>query len=89
MILAANDVADAQVDIVGAGRHVISGNAVAAQQREILDVGGQLGLLAVDRIVKLHRVRALARHAKAQHEWLARIGAALAFLGVTARACRD
>ena len=82
MILAANNVADAQVHVVGAGRHVIGRNAVAAQQREIFDVGRQLGLLAIHGVVKLHGVRTFARHAKPQHKWLARIGAALAFFGV-------
>ena len=42
VVLAADDVADAQIGVVGAGGQVIGGHAVAAQQREILDIGGGL-----------------------------------------------
>ena len=52
MILAANDVADAQIGIVGAGGQMIRRRAVAAQQREVLDVGRGLGLLAINAVVK-------------------------------------
>ncbi len=44
MILAADDVADVEIDVVGAGRHVIGRDAVAAEQREVFDVGGGFGL---------------------------------------------
>ena len=79
MILAANNVADAQVHIVGAGRHVVHRHAVAAQQREIFDIGREFGLLAINGVLKLHGVRAIAGHAKSQNKRLAGIGATLAF----------
>ena len=80
VILAADDVADAQVHVVGAGGQVVSGHAVAAQQREVLDIGGGFGLLAVDGIVETDMAQGVARHAEAQRERLARGGAAVAFL---------
>ena len=49
VILPANDVADAQIGIVGAGGQVVGRHAVAAQQGEIFDIGGGFRLLAVDR----------------------------------------
>ena len=45
---------DAQIGIVGAGRQVIGRHAVAAQQREVFDIGSCLGLLAVHAVVKAH-----------------------------------
>ena len=44
MILPADDVADAQIGIVGAGGQMIGRHAVAAQQREILDVGRRFSI---------------------------------------------
>ena len=54
MVLAADDVGDAQVGVVGAGGEVVSRHAVGAQQGEVFDVGGGLYLLAVNRISKSH-----------------------------------
>ena len=66
MILAANDVADAQIGIVGAGGHVIGRHAVAAQQREIFDIGRRLSLAGrrPDR-VNATSAASLARHPEA------------------------
>ena len=50
MVLAADDVADPQIGIVGAGGQVIGRHAVGAQQREVFDVGAGFHLLAVDGI---------------------------------------
>ena len=80
MLLAADDVGDAQVGIVGAVGQVISRHAVAAEQGEILDIGVCLGLVAVDGIGELHVAGAVVRHAKAQGERLAGGGAAVALL---------
>ena len=55
MVLAANDVADAQVGVVGARGQVIGRHAVGAQQGEVFDVGAGLHLLAVNRVGKAHR----------------------------------
>ena len=54
VLLAADDVRDAQVGVVGAVGQVIGGHAVAAQQGEILDIGVGFGLIAVDGIGELH-----------------------------------
>ncbi len=48
VVLTAYDVADAEIDVVGAGGEVIGGRAVAAEQGEVFDIGGGFGLLAVD-----------------------------------------
>ena len=53
VVLAADDVADAEVGIVGAGGEVIGGHAVAAEEGEVLDVGVGFGLLAVDGVVEV------------------------------------
>ena len=79
VILAADDVADAQVRVIGAGGHVIGRQSVAAQQGEVFDVGGGFRLLAVDQIVKRHRLARFARHSVAHYERLAGGGAAVAF----------
>ena len=52
MVLPADDVADAEVDVVGAGSKMIGGSAIASEQREILDIFRQLRLLAIDQVVK-------------------------------------
>ena len=44
VVLAANDVGDAQVGVVDAGREVIGRVAVAAQEGEVFDLVGWLGL---------------------------------------------
>ena len=44
MILTANDVADAQIHVIGAGRHVIRRHAVAAKKSEVFDIRRHLGL---------------------------------------------
>src|ERR1700733_3838006 len=50
MILTADDVADLQIDVVGARRQMIGGHAVAAEQGEVFDVVGRFGLVAVNGI---------------------------------------
>ncbi len=57
---------------------MVRGHAVAAQQREIFDIGGGFGLVAVDQIVKADVALQVPRNAKAQGERLARGGAAVA-----------
>ncbi len=53
VILAADDVADAQIGVVDARGEVIGGHAVTAQQGEVFDLVGEFGLLAVDAIVEV------------------------------------
>ena len=61
VVLAADDVADAQVGVVGAGAQVIGGHAVAAQQREVLDIGGGFRLLRRNSVVELDTARSVSR----------------------------
>ena len=70
VILSADDVADAQIRIVGAGRHVIRRQAIAAEQREILDIVGGLGLCAIDGVVELDYAIRSSRHSKTHDEGL-------------------
>ena len=79
VVLAADDVADAQVGVVGAGAEVVGGHAVAAQEGEILDIGGGFGLRAVDGVGELDVADGLAGDAEAERERLAGGGAAVAF----------
>ena len=78
MILAANDVADAQVGVIGAGGQMIGRHAVAAQQGEVFDLIGQLGLLAIDGIDKAQDAVVAAGHAEAQRKGFPGGGAAVA-----------
>src|SRR6202140_5882096 len=80
MVLAANDVADAQIRIVGAGGQVVGRHAIGAQEREVLNVSGGLHLLAINGIGETHDTSSLARPAIAQSEGLSRGGATIAFL---------
>ena len=48
VILAAHYVADAEINVIGAGGEVIGRGAVAAEEREIFDISGWSGLLTVD-----------------------------------------
>ena len=79
MILAADDMADAQIRVVRAGRHMISRQTVAAEQREVFDVGGGFRLLSVDQIGECHRIARFARHTIAHHKRFAGRGAPVAF----------
>ena len=81
MVLAADDVADAEVGIVGAGGQVVGRHAVAAQQGEVFDVGGGFGLVAVDAVGEAHVRDGVAGDAEAQGEGFAGGGAAVAFRG--------
>ena len=77
VILAADDVADAEIGVVGAGGEVISGHAVGAQQGEVFHLVGELGLLAVDAVGKAEGAVLAAGDAIAEGEGLAGGGAAV------------
>ena len=81
MVLAADDVTDAQVGIVRAGRQVIGRHAIAAQEREVLDIRRGFGLLAVDGVAKADVGGAVAGHTEAQHKRLSGRGAPVALGG--------
>ena len=68
MFLAAQDMRDAEIGIVGAGGHVVGRHAGRAQQREILEVAGRLGHGAVDEIRHDDFGARLARHAETEDE---------------------
>ena len=57
---------------------MVSRHAVAAQQREVLDIRGGLGLLPVNGIAETDIDGVLTRHAKAQDERLSGRGAPVA-----------
>src|ERR1035441_8379902 len=70
MVLAADDVADAEVDVVGAGCQVVSGHAIGAQQREILNVVGKFDLLSKFRSIKAPLFAVAPRNSEAERESL-------------------
>ena len=78
MILAANDVADAQVGVIRTGGQMIGWHSIAAQQREVFDLIRQLGLLAVHQVDKAQHAVLTARHAETQGERFTGGGAAVA-----------
>ena len=80
MILAANDVADAQIGVVGAGGQVIRRHAIRSQQSEIFDVRAGLPLLPVNGIGEAHHLSVFAGHAKAQRKTLSGSDASVALL---------
>src|SRR5689334_8913304 len=53
VVLAANNVTDLEVGIVGAGCQVIRWRAVAAQQGEVLNIRGGFRLLAINAVGEL------------------------------------
>src|SRR5471030_1452003 len=70
VVLAANDVADAKIRVVGAGGQMIGGHAIGAQQGEVFDIGEGLGLFAIDAVVEAHLAIAAMGHAESQGEGL-------------------
>ena len=77
VILTADDVADAQVGIVGTRRQVIGRHAVGTQEREVFDVSGGFHLLAVNGVGKAN-FSAVTWDAEPQREGFAGCGAAIA-----------
>src|SRR5271154_4038513 len=75
VVLTAYDVADAEVDVIGAGSQVIGWRAIAAEKREVFDIGGGFRLLAVDMVCKADVFGCIARNAESQNELLAGCGA--------------
>jgi hypothetical protein len=78
MVLAAHNVRDPEIDVIGAGGEMVGRSAAASQKREILNVSGHLGLLAVDEIAKGDGFTGVARDAKTKDELLAERGATIA-----------
>ena len=78
MVLAANDMTDAQVHVVGTGGEVVGGHAVGAEEREVFDVIGGFDLLAVDRVGETHLFSQAAGDAETKGEGLSGRGSAVA-----------
>src|SRR4051794_33421152 len=79
MVLAADNVADMQVRVVGTGRQVVGRHPIAAEQGEVLNVICSLALLAINRIGEAHLLAGCARYPKTQGKELTRGGAAITF----------
>src|SRR5678809_1362214 len=79
VVLAANDVTNAQVGVVRARGQVVGRHAIGTQQGEVLDVGCGLQLLAVDRVGEADRLTTLAGDAETQSKGFSGIGTAVAF----------
>ena len=78
MVLPANDVADAEIDIVGAGSEMVRRRAAASEKGEVFDIVRHLRLLAVDEVVKGDGFTGTARDTKAENEFFAEGGAMVA-----------
>ena len=70
MVLAADNVADAQIDVIRTRRKMIGRHSVRPQQGEVFDIVGGLDLLAVYRVGKADRFSGPAGHAEAERKWL-------------------
>src|SRR6266536_4855011 len=78
MVLAADDMADAEVDVVGTRCQVIRRHAVAPQEREVFDVVGGFDLLAVYGVGETDFFSPAAGDAEAESEGLSGRSAAVA-----------
>jgi hypothetical protein len=78
MVLSANDVADAQIDIVGTRREVVSGHAIGTEQRKVFDIIGGFDLLAIDGVIEANLFAGTPRDTEAESERFSGGGAAIA-----------
>src|ERR1700678_1598991 len=78
MVLPANNVADAQIDVVGARSEVVGGHAIGTEQRKILNVVGGFELFAVDGVMKANWLTATPRNPEAEREGFSGRGATVA-----------
>ena len=75
MILTANDVRDAHLDVVEHDRKVVERMAVRTQQHQVFNLGKRALLLAINDVRKSRR--AFARHLQTNREWFAFVCAAV------------
>src|SRR5579862_9130845 len=80
MVLAANDVADVKISIIGTRCQVIRRHAVAAKQSKILDVVSGFHLITINCIGEAHVFAGSTRHAKAEGKRLSSGSPAIAFV---------
>src|SRR6202162_4971749 len=78
MVLAADDVADTKVDVVGAGGEVVGGHAIGTEKREGLAVVCGFELLAVHRVTEADLFPCPPGNTEAEGEGLSCRGAAVA-----------
>src|SRR5437870_10696890 len=69
MVLTSNDVIDLQVGIVSAGSQVIRRHAIAPEEGKVFDIGGELGLLAVNAVHEPNLLLGFPGDVEAQGEW--------------------
>src|ERR1700681_204350 len=79
MVLAADDVADTEVDVVGAGGEVVGWHAIGTEKREVLNVVCGFDLLAIDRVSEADLLACPSGNTKAEGEGLSRRGSTVAF----------
>src|SRR5208282_3951125 len=79
MILAADNMADAEVDVVGTGGEVVGGHAVGTQEGEVFDVVVGFNLLAVDRVIETYLFAGAAGNTKAKRKGFSGGGSTVAF----------
>src|SRR5271170_783350 len=79
MVLTANDMADAQVDVIGARCQMVSRHSVGPKQSEVFDVVRRFALLSVNRVIEAHRLAGSSWNTEAKRERLSSCGPAIAF----------
>src|SRR6266849_10508334 len=78
MVLAADDVADTEVDVVGTGGEVVGGHAVGTEELEVFDVVGGFDLLAIDPVSEADLFACPPGNTEAKGERLSRRGSGVA-----------
>src|SRR4029077_3895477 len=78
MVLAADDVADMEIDVVGTGGEVVGGHTVGTEEREVFDVVGGFDLLAINRVSETDLFACPPGNTKAKGERLSRRGSPVA-----------
>src|SRR5271166_1270985 len=80
MVLTADDVANAEVDVIRTGGEVVGGHAVGTEKREVFDVVRRFHLLAVHCVIEADWLAGAARNTEAQGEGLSGLRSAVALL---------
>src|SRR5208282_1980506 len=77
MVLAADDVGDTQIDVVGTRGEVVGGHAVGTQKRKVFDVLSGLNLLAINGVIEADLFACSARNTEAEGEGFSRRSSAV------------
>jgi hypothetical protein len=78
MVLPANNVADAQIDVVSTRSEVVGGHAIGAEQRKVFNVIGGFDLLAVDGVIEANLFAGTPRNTETEGERFSGGSAAIA-----------